>query len=130
MHKCNYLLILILILSSCDAWFFDSEIRWRASIENLTSDTITITNSQEEVHGVNISKIVCVPYSENTYFDILYPYEPLDDYFFSFIYEESVITTSSGRTLKKNIFDMSKWENLSKRKDMKAKFIITETDLE
>jgi hypothetical protein len=131
MKQYVYLLILlILTLSSCDAWLFDSKVRWRASIENLTSDTITIINSRDEVYGINIKELICLPYSENTYFDISYPYEPLTDYFFSFIYEESIVTTSSGRTLKKDIFDMSKWENLSKRKDMRAKFIITEAHLE
>jgi hypothetical protein len=125
-----YLLILsILILSSCDACS-SNQVRWRASIENSTPDTITIINSRDEVHGVNVGKIVCLPYSENVYFDISYPYEPLTDYFFSFIYKGSTINTSSGKSLKKDILDMSKWENLSKRGDMWAKFVITEDDLE
>ena len=123
-------IISILTLSSCDMCLSDCEVRWRASIENLTPDTITIINSRNEVHGVNISKIVCLPYSENTYFDILYPYEPLTDYFFSFIYEGSTVNTSSSKTLKKDILDMSKWVNLSKKNDMWAKFVITENDLE
>ena len=128
--KLYFFLLSILALSSCDACLSGCKIRWRASIENLTSDTITIINSCDEVHGVNISKIVCLPYSENTYFDILYPYEPLADYFFSFIYEGSTVNTSSGKTLRKDILDMSKWVNLSKKNDLWAKFIITENDLE
>jgi len=125
-----FLIIFILTLSGCDACFFGCKIRWRASIENLTPDTITIINSHDEVYGVNISKIVCLPYSENIYFDISRHYEPLMDYFFSFIYEGSTISTSSGKTLKKDILDMSEWVNLSKKNDMWAKFIITEDDLE
>ena len=129
MKLCLFLLS-ILTLSSCDICLFDCKVRWRASIENLTPDTITIINSHDEVHGVDISKIVCLPYSENVYFDILYPYEPLADYFFSFIYEGSTVYASSGKTLKKDILDMLEWVNLSKKKDMWAKFIITENDLE
>jgi len=131
MKQYVYMLVLsVLILSSCDACLVDCKVRWRASIENTTKDTIMIINSVNEIHGVNISKIECLPYSENTYFDIIRHYEPLTDYFFSFIYEGSIITTSSGRTLKKDIFDMSNWENISKKKDFKAKFVIAEDDLE
>ena len=116
-------------MSSCDANLSGRKVRCRASIENLTSDTITIINSRDEIHGVNISKIVCLPYSENIYFDILCTYEPLADYFFSFIYEGSTVSTSSSKTLEKDILDMSKWVNISKKNDMWAKFTITENDL-
>jgi len=124
-----FIVIFIVLLYGCDAWFFDSKIRCRQSINNLTSDTITIINSKSEIHNINIEKIICYPFSEVVFYDYTTQYQPLNVYTIPVIYEGSTIITSSNRQLIKDIFDNSKWDAIHKKGDVWIKFTITEDDL-
>ena len=121
-------LISTISLVGCDTSFTDIIVR--QSINNLTSDTIVVTNSKNEFRGFKIKDtIVCLPFSETIFFDAKLRKQPLEPYDMSYISQSAIVSTSSKRNLTKDIFDNNNWEFKKRKKQEWLQFSITENDL-
>lgn len=122
----------IIFLVACTATMCDSfpvDINVQQSINNLSSDTIVIINSKKEFKGIDISTIICYPFSKKIFYNNTHKKQPLEPYDFPLVYESSSIVTSSGRLLIKDIINKSNW-NFDKQANHEwLSFTIEETDL-
>jgi hypothetical protein len=105
-------------------------IRIKQSIKNSTSDTIIIVNSVKQFRGVNIDTIICYPFSETIFINTLLKKQPLEPYDSPFIYEGCIVKLSSGRTLKKDIYNTANWQYYDEKNQEWLRFCITVEDLE
>jgi hypothetical protein len=124
----SILLILTITIEGCDA--YNLNIVVRQSISNNSSDTIFLTNSKNEFRGYGIKDtIICFPFAETIFYDAKLHKQPLEPYNFPLIPQESIIKTSSGRILIKDIFDENNWQFDTQKKHEWLRFVITEDDL-
>jgi hypothetical protein len=119
-------LFIVRTLTMCDA--SSKMISVKQSINNLTSDTIIIINS--EFRGLGMDTIICYPFLETVFFDKFLIKQPLESYDAPFIGIGSLINVSSGKYLTKNIFEISEWERIFTKDHQWMKFTILEIDLE
>ena len=127
-RKIFVLFTLFLVTTGCDSYPIDINVE--QSIKNMSSDTITIFNSLKEFKGIDVDTIICLPNSETIFFNCILTKQPLEPYNIPLVYEGSVIYTSSGRNLVKNIFDKNNWVFIKNSKQEWLIFTITESDLE
>jgi len=131
MKKSIYVLFLIFSVSTltmCDMNF--KMICVKQSIYNSTQDTVTVINTLTEFRGVDIEDtIICYPVSETVFFNEILKDQPLEPYDAPFI-GSGLVKVSSGKSLKKNIFNTSEWEKIFTKDSQWLKFTITEDDLE
>jgi hypothetical protein len=122
------LAITLLVIARCDSYPIDINVK--QSIRNINSDTIIIFNSLKEFKGIAVDTIICLPNTENIFFNCTLTKQPLEPYNVPLVYEGSIIYTSSGRKLVKDIFDNSNWDFIKNSKQEWLIFTITESDLE
>ncbi len=123
------LLVSMATIVSCDAW--STYITVKQSINNLSSDTIIVSNSKNEILGFKIEDtIICLPFSETIFFDTVLHKQPLEPYNSYFISRNTTVNTSSNRNLAKDILDDKNWNFIKNRKQELLIFTITESDLE
>jgi hypothetical protein len=130
MLKMKIFILFVVLLGAirCDSWPIDINVK--QSIKNMSSDTIIIFNSLKEFKGIDMDTIICIPNSEKIFFNSTLTKQPLEPYNIPLVYEGSVIYTSSGRNLVKNIFDNNNWDFIANSKQEWLTFTITESDLE
>ena len=134
MIKYKYMILFCLLmpmvaLVGCDASF--TNIIVRQSINNLSTDTIVVTNAKNEFRDFEIEDtIICFPFSETVFFDAILRKQPLEPYNRHYISQKAIINTSSKRNLSKDIFDDNNWEFDAQKKREWLRFTITEKDLE
>jgi hypothetical protein len=129
MKKTIYYLTIIstiTLLNGCDYYT-----TYKASIKNDTNDTITVFFMSKTAYIQGADTVICMPYSEKTYFEGEGRFVKKYNCNPQILQEEVNIVTSSGLTLTKNIWEANNWEySGSNKKGWKETFVITEDDLE
>jgi hypothetical protein len=119
-------ILVAILFVNCDEYA-----RYTTSVNNQTNDTVKIFFHAKSAYVQRTDSVVCIPYTENIYFDIegrVLKNIDCDPY----IKENEVkVVVSGGKILKKNITDKNNWIcSGSRKQQVKITFVITENDLE